>query len=286
MDPSMLTNMIIRPPKADYPEPNMGKAIETDYNGKKFKVDNFQVANFKGELLSCSFVEPANDADRSGETMPCVIYMHGNAGNKTEGLSYAAEITGRGLNLCCFDFSGCGNSEGDWVTLGHKEKDDLKSVIEYIYENKRVSTIGLWGRSMGGVTSLLYASENPGTINCAVLDSAFSTLDYVIITMAGNMGLPPDLVEMFKPMIDQSIQMQAGFQIKDLDAVKAAALCESPVLFLHGKEDTFIIPDHCDKLFASYKGEKKEKRMIVGDHNSPRPDEDILYLCEFLKQHL
>ena len=58
--------------------------------------------------------------------------MHGNAGNKMEGLQYAPLITGQGLNLCCFDFSGCGNSEGDWVTLGHKEKDDLKSIIEYI----------------------------------------------------------------------------------------------------------------------------------------------------------
>ena len=33
------------------------------------------------------------------------------------------------LGLCSFDFSGCGNSEGDIVTLGLKEVDDLKSII-------------------------------------------------------------------------------------------------------------------------------------------------------------
>ena len=90
-----------------------------------------------------------------------------------------------GVNLCTFDFSGCGNSQGDWVTLGHKEKDDLKAVIEYLYENKKVSSIGLWGRSMGAATSLFYESENPGTINCMALDSGFSTLTKVVDSMAG-----------------------------------------------------------------------------------------------------
>jgi len=76
-------------------------------------------------MLSSCFLEPENNADRSGDTMPCVIYMHGNAGNKMEGLSYAPHLLPLGINLCSFDFSGCGNSEGEWVTLGHKEKDDL-----------------------------------------------------------------------------------------------------------------------------------------------------------------
>ncbi len=42
--------------------------------------------------MSCSFMEPSDDADRSGDTMPCVIYMHGNAGNKMEGLSYGENL--------------------------------------------------------------------------------------------------------------------------------------------------------------------------------------------------
>ena len=76
-----------------------------------------------------------------------------------------------GINFCVFDFSGCGNSEGEWVTMGYKEKDDIKAIIDYLFEHKRVSTIGLWGRNMGANTSMLYMQENPGTINCAVMDS-------------------------------------------------------------------------------------------------------------------
>jgi alpha/beta superfamily hydrolase len=88
--------------------------------------------------------------------MPVVIYMHGNASNKMEGLSYFKDILPLGINLFCFDFSGCGNSEGDWVTLGWKEKDDLECVINYLKSLESVSKIGFWGRSMGAATALYF----------------------------------------------------------------------------------------------------------------------------------
>jgi hypothetical protein len=34
--------------------------------------------------------------------------MHGNAGNKLEGLSRFEELVPEGINLFAFDFSGCG----------------------------------------------------------------------------------------------------------------------------------------------------------------------------------
>jgi len=119
--------------------------------------------------------------------MPCIIYMHGNASNKMEGLQMWEKVVSQGFNLCTFDFSGCGKSEGEWVTLGHSEQDDLKCLIQHLYENRRVSAIGLWGRSMGATTSILYLSnpENAGTVNCCVLDSGFCSLEYLMNSLAG-----------------------------------------------------------------------------------------------------
>ena len=172
-----------------------------------FKAEAFEVYNGKGEKLVCHFVEPKNDADRPSPDMPCVIYMHGNASNKTEGLSMWEKIVASGMNLCTFDFSGCGKSKGDWVTLGHKEKDDLKSAIEYLNEHKRVSSIGLWGRSMGAVTSILYMSndENLGTYDCAVLDTGFCSLNYLMNSLACQMVLPPYFVVMLTLIIEMSL---------------------------------------------------------------------------------
>ena len=44
---------------------------------------------------------------------------------------------------------------------------------------KKISSIGLWGKSMGAVTAILYIAENPDVVNCAVLDSGFTSLKMV-----------------------------------------------------------------------------------------------------------
>ena len=194
MDPSMFVDMVIRPPRSTYPEPNIGKVYQNQWGDKVYDIDSFWVPNAKGQKMSCSFISPHKKEDWTGEEMPCVIYMHGNAGNKTEGFEYAEKILKMGFNLCVFDFSGCGNSEGDLVTLGYKEKDDLNAIVLHIYANKKVSSIALWGRSMGGASSLLYVAENPGTVNCMVIDSSFNNLNDVVGSMASQMGLPPELV--------------------------------------------------------------------------------------------
>ncbi len=52
-------------------------------------------------------------------------------------------------------------SDGEWVTLGAREVDDLAVAVAHLRTLEHVSTIGLWGRSMGAVTALLYARRDP-----------------------------------------------------------------------------------------------------------------------------
>ena len=84
----MFVNMVIRPPKNAYPALEMDVPKEAEFGGKKYKIENFQVANYNGEMLCAQFIEPAVEEERSGDTMPCIIYMHGNAGNLHEGTQY------------------------------------------------------------------------------------------------------------------------------------------------------------------------------------------------------
>jgi alpha-beta hydrolase superfamily lysophospholipase len=79
------------------------------------------------------------------------------------------------ISLFCFDFAGCGLSEGEYISLGWFERDDLQQIVEYIRKERRASTIGLWGRSMGAVTSLLHGDRDP-SIAGMVLDSPFADL--------------------------------------------------------------------------------------------------------------
>ena len=79
-----------------------------------------------------------------------------------------------GVDLLAFDFSGCGNSEGDYVTLGWKEVDDLHAILQHLASAGKTSKVVLWGRSMGAATALLYKKEAPLPISAVILDSGFS----------------------------------------------------------------------------------------------------------------
>lgn len=56
---------------------------------------------------------------------------------------------------------GSGLSEGQWVTLGAEEQNDVEVAVAYLRATGKVSTLGLWGRSMGAVTALLYSQRDP-----------------------------------------------------------------------------------------------------------------------------
>lgn len=80
--------------------------------------------------------------------------MHGNCSSRMESLPSVNILLPSNITVLSFDFSGCGHSDGEWVTLGYKEKDDLQVVIDYLRSTDKVSLIGLWGRSMGAATSI------------------------------------------------------------------------------------------------------------------------------------
>jgi len=63
-----------------------------------------------------------------------------------------------GFSLLTFDFSGSGISDGEYVSLGWYESMDVQSVVESVRTRSEVGNIYLWGRSMGGATSIIYAS--------------------------------------------------------------------------------------------------------------------------------
>ena len=68
----------------------------------------------------------------------------------------------RGVTVFALDFAGSGRSQGEWVSLGAHEVGDLAAAVAYLRAEGSVSTLALWGRSMGAVTALLYAATDPG----------------------------------------------------------------------------------------------------------------------------
>ena len=147
-----------------------------------------------------------------------MVVCHGNAGCRVDANGPALSLLSRGISCFCFDFSGCGLSGGDLVTLGAKEAADLDAarapsaaprrapaplrsqhssscvvvhmhpaqVVKHLRAEGRVANLALWGRSMGAATSLIYAAQNL-SIAGLVLDSPFTRLTDLIRDIVSDM---------------------------------------------------------------------------------------------------
>mmetsp|Transcript_14316 Transcript_14316/g.23697 ORF Transcript_14316/g.23697 Transcript_14316/m.23697 type:complete len:462 (+) Transcript_14316:162-1547(+) len=266
-----LVNAIIRPPRCQYSEQHLGPS-KFKFCGKEFQRTDFKVTNPRNLEVCCSHWEPK---ERSNPILPCVIYMHGNSSSRLECLPNLAMLLSLGITVLAIDFAGSGSSEGDHVSLGYFEKDDLDCVIKHLRDGGSTSTIALWGRSMGAATALLHGERDP-SIAGMILDSAFSslvTLAEEMVEKGKEMGMPnvPQfVVRMAIRWIRSSVQKQAGFDIYELTPVQHADRCFIPALFVAGEEDEFVPPTHSQRIHDSYAGDKSLV-LVAGDHNSARP---------------
>ncbi|XP_023547926.1 uncharacterized protein LOC111806722 [Cucurbita pepo subsp. pepo] len=264
-----LINFIIRPPRAEYDPNNDLLEDEFTLRGKLYQRKDLEVKNTRGDVLQCSHYLPIVSPE--GKPLPCVIYCHGNSGCRADASEAAIILLPSNITVFALDFSGSGLSGGEHVTLGWNEKDDLKAVVEYLRADGNVSLIGLWGRSMGAVTSLMYGAENP-SIAGMVLDSPFSDLVELMMELVETykFRLPKFTVKFAIQYMRRAIQKKAKFDIMDLNTIKVAKSCFVPVLIGHAIDDDFIRPHHSDQIHDAYVGDKNIIKFD-GDHNSPRP---------------
>ncbi|KAL3380396.1 hypothetical protein AABB24_000834 [Solanum stoloniferum] len=264
-----LVNFIIRPPRAEYDPKNDLLDEEFMLKGKWYQRKDLEVKNSRDDVLKCSHYMPLIRPE--GKPLPCVIYCHGNSGCRADASEAAIILLPSNITVFTLDFSGSGLSGGEHVTLGWNEKDDLRAVVEYLRTDGNVSLIGLWGRSMGAVTSLMYGAEDP-SIAGMVLDSPFSDLVDLMTELVDTykIRLPKFTVKFAIQYMRRAVLKKAKFDIAELNTIKVAKSCFVPVLLGHGVEDDFIQPHHSDRVFDAYMGDKNIIKF-EGDHNSPRP---------------
>jgi pimeloyl-ACP methyl ester carboxylesterase len=153
-----LWKALIRPNRDIYTKNDLGP-MKFEINDKCYKRTDLELINKKSQKIMCSFWEPF-DEERESPLLPCVIYLHGNSSSRCEAYQDISYLLNRNITVFSFDFCGCGQSDGDYISLGYYEKYDVHCVVEYLLKSKKVSKIGLWGRSMGAVTAIMYANEH------------------------------------------------------------------------------------------------------------------------------
>ncbi|EEQ97895.1 conserved hypothetical protein [Perkinsus marinus ATCC 50983] len=268
-----LWKAIIRPSRDTYNDSDLGPA-KFRISGVPVYREDIDLINSRMQRLKCSWFHPDwhfESVEGNRTASPCVVYLHGNCSSRVEGLQAIPVLLPLHISLFVFDFAGSGQSDGDYVSLGYYEKEDLATVLEYLRGSELVSRIGLWGRSMGAVTALLHGDRDP-SIAGMVIDSAFADIRTLASDLAEELGLrlPGIMLSVVLGMLRLSVRSKAHFDIFDLQPIAHVDRTYIPALFTAARNDTFVNPRNTDALFEKYAGDKNMVK-VDGNHNSTRP---------------
>lgn len=195
---------------------------------------------------------------KNKEKAPLVITCHGLESYKdSDKYLQIAERFTNDFSVFRFDFSGCGESEGDPIKNLPNRIYDLMAAIDLMKKNPYVDRIGLLGSSMGGYLSIIAADKE--NISAVVTWSAPYIIDDETL-----------------PSID-------------IDARDVIKRIKSPILIIHGDKDEIVPLEHAIKLY-NHANQPKELKIIKGaDHRFLNPvnrEEAINLSLEWFKRYL
>ena len=281
-----LWKSIIRPERDIYKEEELGPKIFR-FNNIIYTRTDYDILDFQGNLLKLSIIEPKEEY-RQFDLMPYVIYLHENSASRIQAMNNAMKICllKHNINLVAFDFAGSGLSEGKYISLGYHEKNQVRNVVDFLERMPGVGNIGLWGRSMGAATTLLYAPTDK-RIKCIVVDSPFSDFRLLAKEICkSNVNIPSLLIEGAISIIGNTVKNKNGMDINDIKPINSVKNCFIPAFFVHAIDDTFVKFEHSEKLINNYAGDIKKLKGVTGGHNGARDKIILDEIGEFFADYL
>lgn len=214
------------------------------------KTRKFQIPNKAGQKLTCIEVLPS---EPNGKKFPVVIFAHGFAYFKEEDGIFVEEanrLAQHGYACYYFDFSGCGESEGNYEqTTLTKLAEDLHAVYDYVMAIDYIDSadVSLIGHSFG---------------TCVINAAQITHVQRIVL--GGSPFYPYEsLKNLFPDFNEDGISTRIGSKDEnkittigaqfwaDLKTYKPEELIKSfacPILFIHGKQDTIVPIENMEKV--------------------------------------
>ncbi|QEH33648.1 esterase [Aquisphaera giovannonii] len=167
-----------------------------------------------------------------------IILVHGMWSSWVEMAALGCDLHAGGYDVLLFDLRGHGQSDPTRLTMGRRERGDIRAVMGWAErEGFDRDRIGWLGYSMGASTVLLEAAQNPD-IRVAVMDSPYGDLPDIL---GSQLSKHSRLPAWFNPGILAAARWVYGVRTDDLIPIRAARSWGGrPLLLIHGEADSIV----------------------------------------------
>jgi pimeloyl-ACP methyl ester carboxylesterase len=259
------------------------KPVETDPSSVGLAYERVSFVPRGAELRLNGWFMPGGDAGS-------IVFVHGIGNNRAgdEALAISKELVAHGYDVLLFDLRGHGGSEGGRLSGGYFERTDVLGAFDYLVaRGERPERIALLGFSLGAATALLAAAEEP-RIEAVIADSPYARAsDLIAEEAARRTPVPRAVVPVFLPGANLIARTFYGFDLGDLQPVRAVTRLNYPILLIHGEADERI-PARQSELILARAHPESELWLVGGaghvDAFSVQPDAYISLLVSYLEQ--
>ena len=214
---------------------------------------DYLVSGYQGYELHVQLLTCDAGSDRY------VIISHGYTDNRYGALKYAKVYLDAGFNCIIYDLRGHGENKPAVCTYSILEGQDLAALIQDTKERYgQQITLGLHGESLGAATtirSLMYTRD----VDFAVADCGFAEITNVLEVGISWMHLPKWLVT----CASVANRIHYGYFFSQMKPIEALSGSQVPVMFIHGEDDTFIVPENSARMQKAAEG-YSELHLIPG----------------------
>lgn len=200
-----------------------------------------------------------------------LVLLHGMMMNKESMLPWALFFAEKGYRVVIVDLRGHGRSTGKWVGFGAWEADDLVKVTDELQRRGLLTgKLGVFGGSYGAAMGIHWAARD-WRVAAVVALAPFSDPRTAIPEFAR--GFDPKLAGKLSNATFAAAEAKAaalaGFAWSDVNVLDVIKRVHVPVLFFHGKYDTWVLPAQSEALALV---------APVGSRREVTPNDDHLNL--------
>ncbi|MEB2302353.1 alpha/beta hydrolase [Lysinibacillus xylanilyticus] len=198
----------------------------------------------------------------TNETNKWAIVFHGYSSDGSQMAKYAKHFYDTGYNVLIPDARAHGKSEGDYIGMGWHDRLDVVSWINNVTHSDKNSEIILYGISMGGATVMMASGEDlPNNVKAIIEDCGYSSVwDEFSYQLQEIFHLPAFPIMHFSSIVTK---VRADYTLGEANTVEQVAKSKTPMLFIHGSNDTFVPSYMLNEVYEAA-NVPKEKMIVEG----------------------
>ncbi|MEM6328095.1 MAG: alpha/beta fold hydrolase [Bacteroidota bacterium] len=214
--------------------------------------ESLTISSASGSTLAAWHV-PADSAQRA------VVLLHGIRADRLALVDRARLFREAGYHVLLFDFQAHGESPGERITLGWRERHDAVAAVRWMRGRHPGVPVAVVGQSMGGAAAL-YAGPDLDA-DALVVESVYGSIrEATENRIAMRLGAPG---RWLAPVLTAQMRVRLGVSPDRLQPAEAVRQITAPILIAGGTEDAHASAEEVRRIHA-HAPEPKALWMVEG----------------------